>query len=338
LAVVVGGLAVLPLALRVRAFQPATTDDPAVAVVDGEVMTRSALREVIGDQSFRVLTELYDTERRTLEQFIDSKLLQREAAARGMSVKELVQLEIQRRSLPVSGADARAVRDDSPERFPSQKGEYALARIRAELSSRRAEWAQRDLLRELRTASGVRILLEPPRANMDLSLSPSLGSQEARVTLVVFTDFSCAACAQLEETVAQLREAYPGVLRVAYRHFPLPGRSGSIGAVEAALCAGEQDRYWEMHRALFASQARLDTTSLERRAHELALEPNAFGACLGERRQRSRWQRDVADGQRFGVESTPTLLVNGRLLLWPPTVPVIRDLIDEELQASATPR
>jgi protein-disulfide isomerase len=132
------------------------------------------------------------------------------------------------------------------------------------------------------------------------------GPSEAPLVLE-YGDFECPFCAVLE---ARLRER---AVRVAFRHFPV---KSSHPRAWAAACAAEaaalQDRFWEMHDALFADQGRLEDPHLWDRARELGLDLERFDSDRRSEAVAARIKRDFRSGVRAGVVTTPALFVAGR--------------------------
>jgi protein-disulfide isomerase len=161
------------------------------------------------------------------------------------------------------------------------------------------------------------------------------------VTIVEFADFQCSYCGRAEATIAEVDELRPG-LRWVFKHFPLTNaHPNALAAAQAADCAGQQERFWEMHDRLFAHQARLDEGSLVDDATELGLDLDAWNSC---RLSDESLERVVADfnlGFDIGVDGTPTFFVNGAVL--PGAVPTgnFLEAIDaaaSEAQASGIER
>jgi protein-disulfide isomerase len=149
-----------------------------------------------------------------------------------------------------------------------------------------------------------------------------LGPVSAPITLVMYSDFECGHCASLARTLQETLPRYHGEVRMIFHHFPLDGscnpsmpngvhRSACRAAV-AAECAAVQNRFWQYHDALFANQQRLDDASLLSYAARVGLDRVRFEACLASPEARARVQRDVESGRLLGIESTPTVFINGR--------------------------
>ncbi|HEX2568269.1 MAG TPA: DsbA family protein [Polyangia bacterium] len=175
----------------------------------------------------------------------------------------------------------------------------------------------------------------PERYRVPLSPSGFRGSDSARVTIVVFTDYQCPFCMRGEETLAELLRAYPGQLRVQLRHHPLPIHQNARLAAMAVLAAGAQGRAWEMHDLLFHSQSHLERADLTQAAAKLGLDGAAFTAALDAPATAAAVAADMALGRRLGVRGTPTFFINGRLLRGAQPIDAFRRVIDEELAAPA---
>jgi protein-disulfide isomerase len=159
---------------------------------------------------------------------------------------------------------------------------------------------------------------------------PSRGSATAKVTIVEFSDFQCPFCARVEPTLAQVLARYPDV-RIVFRHNPLAFHANAALAAEAAVAAGWQGKFWEMHDKLFANQGELDRQGLESRAAELGLDLDAFRHALDTHAARAGIDADVALGQKLGVRGTPTFFIDGRVVQGAQPLAELEKVIDDEL-------
>ncbi len=155
---------------------------------------------------------------------------------------------------------------------------------------------------------------DPPE-NLALSFAdhPLKGSQAARLVLVEFTDYECPFCARyFRDTLPQLEKEYiqTGKLRYVLREFPLESiHSQAFKAAEAALCAGEQGKYWEMHDRLFGNQQALAPGDLSAHGQALGLDAAAFQQCLDSGRKAAKIRKDLAEGRQAGIGGTPTFFL-----------------------------
>jgi protein-disulfide isomerase len=147
------------------------------------------------------------------------------------------------------------------------------------------------------------------------------GNPDAPITIVEFSDFECPACGHAFSDLRDLVRGRSDV-KLVFRNFPLDSACNphmqqqlhpdACRAAAAAECAGKLGRFWEYHDELFEHQKLLDRDSLFRYAREVGLDIPAFRACLDDPATMDRIAADVEAGTRLGVESTPTIFINGR--------------------------
>ena len=148
---------------------------------------------------------------------------------------------------------------------------------------------------------------------LTLDGDPIKGDRNARLVLVEFTDYQCPFCARhVRDTFPQLEADYikTGKLRYVTREFPLESiHPQAFKASEAALCAGDQGKYWEMHARLFANQRALGADQLGAHAQAVGLDEAKFSQCLSGGTKAAKVRRDLADGAKAGVTGTPAFFL-----------------------------
>ena len=120
-------------------------------------------------------------------------------------------------------------------------------------------------------------------------------------------------------------------MRLVYKDFPLPTHPNAQKAAEAARCAGDQGKYWEMHDLMFADIGALSVPQLKQGATRLGLNQAAFDQCLESSKHQAIVQADYAGAEKLGVNSTPTLYINGRPVIGAQPYDAFKQVIDEEL-------
>jgi len=128
-------------------------------------------------------------------------------------------------------------------------------------------------------------------------------------------------------------EEYDGRIRLVFKDRPLAMHTLARPAHEAARCAGAAGKYWPYHDRLFAAQPAFRRADLLLYAGELGLDRDEFTRCLDERRFAPDVERDIAEAQALGINSTPTFLVNGRVVIGATSIEEFRTIIDEALKA-----
>lgn len=153
----------------------------------------------------------------------------------------------------------------------------------------------------------------PQSATVSIDGSPSIGKSDVPLVLVEFSDYECPFCARFNaEVLKQVKREYidAGLLRFVYKDFPLPFHQNAMKASMAARCAGEEERYWEMHDALLENQQNLgDVDGLVKRT---GLKAATFNECMKSRKYEDAVQMDLNDGRELGINGTPTFIL-GRL-------------------------
>jgi len=154
-----------------------------------------------------------------------------------------------------------------------------------------------------------------PPATATLQLdpeSPSLGSADAPIVVVEFTDFQCPYCKRFVETsFPSLKRDYvdTGKVRWVARDLPLSFHPNARKAAQAAHCAGEQGRYWEMRDTLFRNNRSLGPEQLAQYAAPAGIDPGPFADCLASERYLERIDRDAQLAQSIRVTGTPTFVI-----------------------------
>ena len=144
----------------------------------------------------------------------------------------------------------------------------------------------------------------------------SIGSADAPVTIVEFTDYDCPYCRRYyNETFPQIMERYGGQIRYVMRHFPLVSmHPEAVKAAEAAECAGEDGLFWEFHDMIMQGVPSMSVESLKEYAADIGVSKVAFNNCLDSGEKASLVQQDLRDGYMHGVRGTPNFFVNGYTL------------------------
>lgn len=136
------------------------------------------------------------------------------------------------------------------------------------------------------------------------------GSGSARVTIVEFSDFQCPFCARhVKETLPLLEQEFigTGLVKYVFRNFPLDELHPTARAIAiGAECAGDQQKYWDMHDFLFANQTDLGAERIESHAELLGLEMDSFHSCVTGEAVQHGIQRDVEDARSLGLNGTPS--------------------------------
>ncbi len=293
-----------------------TGDKTAAARLDGVDITVAEVDSWIKDELFRQASQdgdaakLHELRKQAVENIINERLVEREAKVRGMDSEEMMQQEATAR-MAVTDAEVLAFWERNKGSMGDVDFETAGSTIRSHLERQKGPQAAQAFVTELRNDAVVEVLIETPRIEV-AATGASLGSADAPVTIIEFSDYQCPFCRRAEPIIEELLKRYPNEVRFVYRHFPLDSiHPRARAASEAALCAGDQGKFWPYHELLFGEDADLEVAGLEAAAEQAELDLEAFRACVSERRHRAAVEADVADGRSAGVTGTPAFFVNG---------------------------
>lgn len=218
-----------------------------------------------------------------------------------------------------------------------------LADIKKELGDIKKDLAeiQGIIQRARRAQSGMR-----GTARVSVSGKASLGSPDAPVTMVEFSDYQCPFCKRYVTMVfPAIKKNYidTGKLKYIFSDFPIATlHPQAPKAHEAAHCAGEQNQYWAMHDILFENSKDLSVPSLKRYAEEVGLDGNQFNDCLQTGRYAGKVNQEIAEGRKAGMSGTPSFVIGpsgsgeqitGTVVVGAQHAATFNQVIDKALQA-----
>jgi protein-disulfide isomerase len=174
-------------------------------------------------------------------------------------------------------------------------------------------------------------------ASIANSKGPSFGPENAKVTVVEFSDFQCPYCGKAASVVDQVKEKYSDKIRFVFRQFPLPMHENARAAAEAALAANAQGKFWQFHDKLFQNQTQLTRPGLEGFAKDAGLDVAAFKKALDSKTYAAEVDSDVKLGESVAVSGTPTMFINGARVANPTSFETVSAQIDSALKGSPAP-
>ena len=302
-----------PVVMGVDINSPHLSPTAIVATVAGQPLKAETLLERLKPIVYRMKLEAYELTKQRVDQLVDDMLLLEEARRRQIGPEEIVRSEISDK--------VRNPTDEEVSKFYTEN----KARIAGDLNSVRHQVAaylqnesrqrlEKDLSARLRKSADIRWLITEPTApvqNVSVDDDPTRGAANAAVTIVEFTDFQCPACAAMHPIIEEVLKSYGNKVRFVVRDFPLNQHENARKAAEAAQAANAQGKYFEYVAVLFKNQKALDVPSLKKYASELGLDRARFDAALDRGAYAAEVTKDIADGEMYGVGSTPTIFING---------------------------
>ena len=198
----------------------------------------------------------------------------------------------------------------------AETGSSDPAAMRQELDTLKTDMdAIKKQLGEVQKQLASRPAAPPPPGpvTMNVGDGPALGNADAPITIVEFSDYQCPFCKKhATNALGTIKTNYidTGKVRYLFRDFPLDSiHPYARKAAEAAHCAGDQGKFWDMHDVMFQNQGALQTDSLRHFARTMELDLDTFNACLDEGKYAKRVEADVAAGSAVGVTGTPGFFI-----------------------------
>ncbi len=329
-------LGLISSTLCIPSFAEGSADASSAGVmieINGRKLTFADVEKERPGVFFHPINTFYQGEQKALEQFVDDYLLDQQAKTENLTVDQLLDLHVN------NAYDKKEPSEEALKVYyegvdTPQSYEAVRDQIVASIMQRRMAKVKNAYMESIRKNAKVALHLTPPRAQINLKDTPVRGPEDAKVVLVEYADFECPYCQQVQPVLEKLETEYKGRLAFAYKDVPLPMHSHAEKAAEAAHCAGEQGKYWEYHDKLYMSR-QLEVSDLKEHAKTLKLDTEQFNKCLDTGKYLSQVRTTLAEGQRLGIEGTPSFFMNGRFFSGGLTFDQLKAMVDEEMTAAA---
>ena len=327
------GFAVSVLALGTalpRVCLAASGGDAVVAQVGDKKITLNDLEKSQPAQMLTARYRTYMAEHDALSKAIDDAILENEAKKEGVTVDQLIDKHVKGKFKEPSDEALRvyydALNTDQP---------YDVVRPQMvdNLRQLREKKAREEYMKSLREKNKAVIFLEPPLvAEANVGNAPVTGPADAPVTIIEYADYECPYCQKAEPSLKKIREQYSGKVRFAYKSFPLPSHPHAQKAAEAALCAGQQGKYWDFHERVYEKNGKgLDVSELKELARSLGVNGDQFDKCLDSSAEAANVKQSLDEGLKLGVTGTPSFFINGHFISGSLPYDQLNDLVQLQL-------
>jgi protein-disulfide isomerase len=324
-------LVLLLLVLSLSCEKKSENSSFVVAKVNGDTITLGDLDKSLGSAAYEAKKQLYDARFRQLEETIGEKILENEAKKRGVTLEALKQ-EALKNVQPVNEEELKRFYEMAKQRNAAVTKEE----IKNYLSQRQQMIEERKFIDNLKAKAKIEKFiskLEPemPRVKVEVGDDPFKGPENAKITIVEFTDFECPFCTRAHNTIEQVLKEYEGKIKFVRKDFPLAFHKNAMGAHLAANCAQDQGKYWEYTEKLWSNNDKLDISNLKKFAKEFELDMKKFNDCLDTQKYKAEIENDMKEGQKLGVRGTPAFFINGKMLSGARPYNDFKEIIDKEL-------
>jgi protein-disulfide isomerase len=170
---------------------------------------------------------------------------------------------------------------------------------------------QQDQQKQTRQAFLQQFKINPAKV---IGQSPQKGASKARILLVEFSDFQCPFCAKANETLRQFMQKHGNSVTLVYKHLPLTSiHPEALPAAKAAWAAGQQEKFWEFHDALFDQQKQLGDAFYQKTAQSLGLDMAKFERDRTSQAAAAAIEQDLTMAEKLGIDGTPFFIMNGEV-------------------------
>jgi len=167
---------------------------------------------------------------------------------------------------------------------------------------------------------------------ISLGNAPVEGNKNAKVTIVEFSDFQCPFCSRVFPTIQRIKKEYGDQVRIAYKHLPLDFHTKAQPAARAAIAAGKQGKFWEMHDKIFQNQKVMSPAKYEEWAAEMGLDVAQFKKDMASPEVQKQIDADKMQAAQLGVTGTPSFFINGYFLSGAQPFEAFKVAIDKQLK------
>jgi protein-disulfide isomerase len=305
-----------------------------LAKVGAQTIDRAALEKEVAGKLMEVERQRYEALKEGLDGLVAESLMTQEAKARGVSLEQFVKTEIEDKASKPTDEEVQQFYEQVKDQIQGAPLDKVRDRLVEYLSEQKLQTRRAEVLDELKKKYPTTTYLRPPVVEVSTGGREARGSKSAPVTIVEFSDYECPFCKRAEASVQQVVKAYGDKVQLYYRDYPLPFHQRAEPAAVAARCAEAQGKFWPYHDKLMAS-TKLDDESLKSLAVEAGVDAAKFDECVAKNPYKDAIAKDVADGEKAGVNGTPAFFINGRLIDGAQPFEKFKEVIDEELAWAA---
>lgn len=309
-------------------------ENATYAVVNGKEIKAKDVLERIKNDLAELERNTYELKKRATEEFVQKALLEDEAKKQGTTVDKLMTQFDNLRDKEVTKEETAAflsARNLNESKLSKQERESVPQIIKMQ----RVYEARQKFVNDLRAKANVQYKIpKPVEKQVDVAVGniDPQGKKEAKVKIVEFSDFQCPFCARGKARIDEIAAKYKDKVVIYFRNFPLESiHQKAFHAAEAGLCAQDQGKFWDYHNKMFDNQANLEEKDLLKYAKDLKLDEAKFSECLKSGKKAADIRKDMEEGMKVGVNSTPTFFVNGYAVRGAVPLEQFSEIIDEQL-------
>ena len=285
----------------------------------------SELDKPIATQLFDLQSKIYTLR----ESSIKGLILKNEAESQDLELGAYLQKEVGSKVI-VTDAQIEAFKKQYGKRIPKT---WKDNNIKQYLKSQQSQGVQESLVSRLISSGDYSVKLSKPEQQAVTVFKNPNGSLStndavAPIQIIEFSDIQCPYCSRAHTALKNLQNQFKGKINVTFRHFPLSFHKEAEPAARAVVCAKADNKAWDLLDVLFDNQKALSVEMVKQSAYQVGVDKTKFNACFESKFAKETVSFDVAEANRLGINSTPTLIINGKIHKGLPSENLIRSLLN----------
>ncbi len=282
---------------------------------EGKTYTTQNLTPAMQQAVFEIQNQSYQNMKKVVDAQLLTEHIASEAKKKNLSIEKYEEQVFKTKM--VSDADAKKWFDENKSRIGNREFESIKSDIKQLLQSQENEKVRTALLDKLKASGKFQLALaEPVAPTMDIAYQgfPTRGSDKAKVRIIEFADFNCPHCKSASKVLKSLVDKYKDKVQFVYLDFPIDRSGVSKKVAEGGVCADKQKKYWEYHYLAFGEDSLTNNSAVDF-AKKLKLDVKAFESCLSSAEPAEKVNMARSEGERIGIDGTPTIYFNGKKVL-----------------------
>lgn len=282
------------------------------ATYSGGEVSQKEIDELAKDQIEQLQNQIGYIKKQAAFQILFKKLIEKEAGKDGIEKYFASYVNAQKKEIPEDWAKIYASLN------MKGNGDTVMNSARNEIASRNMrlyrDLLYLDLIKKYKVQFSEKPSFNKTAKKVPTDGLPYIGNANAPITVVAFTDFQCPYCKRAFFTVGEILSKYKKQIKYVYADFPLQFHKLGKPAAYSARCAGEQNKFWQYHDALFLIKKIESRQDLNRIARTIGLDMGKFQQCVESGKYKATVDQFILTGQKLGVSGTPAFFINGKLL------------------------
>ncbi len=310
------------------------TEKDIIAEFDGEVIYANEINTIIKQELYDELNRIYNIKKEALEQLINVKLLQKEASKKQLTYQQYID-EHTDAKIKLFGIDSLLKRYNinSITEFRGKSAYSVLVDSSTGKATRLFHLKGaivNELLDSLKRDKKIFQYLYPPKSpsiNLNNLHVYYRGDLQSKVSVTIISDFDCESCIKAHPLYNSIYEDYKEKVKFGYIHYSTMPTFAEI----ASDAANKQNLFWEFQDSLYAYKGYIDSTAVFKIAHNMSMDINKLQKDIANDDGKKSIENTINQLVLLGVYATPTIIINGRLIVNSGSKEEICHLIDEEL-------